>query len=341
MARKKKLVKDLQNIFMEARNVGDDRDARVVTFLHRLLASELPPQSCVQESAAWVIASRFIAYPETGAMVLERTTMGDQAVYSSNTERLACVLVRLRVACAADSGKHEEEAAAVFKQALNLAERLQHPVVAPFTSHAFGLFNGLICAVAKSFVSFVVCPEGLASHGAKLIQVVPEDVERVAGNVLASRCREGVWGTVVEHSGAAMKFRRRTDPAAESRKSPLNTHADRIAAGIEWMSLSIAGRIFRLAFTASYDDSPAVASALTACREFVATRSALFSDIDGTLESLLHAFDKPHLDFIRATARAQMKIAGFTQMAESCDLEVALALAGYCRDHSDNRTHGW
>jgi hypothetical protein len=118
-------------------------------------------------------------------------------------------------------------------------------------------------------------------------------------------------------------------------------YADRIAAGIEWMSLSIAGRIFRLAFTARYDDSPAVASALTACCEFVATRSMLFSDIDGTLESLLHALDKPHLDFIWATARSQMKIAGFTQMVESCDLGVALALAGYCRDHSDNRTHGW
>jgi hypothetical protein len=183
-AHKKKRMKGLQNLFMEAGNVGADRDARVLTFLHRLLASELPPQSCVQESAALVIASRFIAYPETGAIVMERTTMGDQAVYSSNTEHLACILAYLRAACTGGSIQDEEESTSLWNKAVGLAGRLQDPVVAPFTSHAFGLFNGLICAVAKSVVSFVLCPESLASHCAKLVQVVPEDVERVAGNVL-------------------------------------------------------------------------------------------------------------------------------------------------------------
>jgi hypothetical protein len=76
-------------------------------------------------------------------------------------------------------------------------------------------------------------------------------------------------------------------------------YADRVAAGVEWISSSLAERIFRFSFTPKEGGVREFA----ACREFVTPTGKEFDNIDTVLKHLIHAVNTPSLHFIRKSAK--------------------------------------
>jgi hypothetical protein len=355
-AQNKKRWCGAQKIFHEASSVDEISDTRVDKFIRHLQPSSIPPQSRVQEAAAWIITSRFVTYPQTGTIVSERVSVSDLGGSSNIAEDLACILLQLRAVCTGFTAPCEAEAAKEWKQVVELANDLQDPdlsTISTIFTRAITKFNGLICTVARAFVSVALDPEHLAPHSAMLAQVVPEDVGRVVADILASRFGQragaffprggdGAQGSdridttvalnALSHAkgqGSVRGLRGTMRATANVYASSL--YADRVAAGVEWISSSLAERIFRISFTPESRDDRAVA----ACREFVTPTGKEFDNIDTVLKHLIHAVDTPSLHFIRESAKSKQVFAIIQQTAESCDLPAALEHAGIRRNNED------
>jgi hypothetical protein len=347
---RKGMMGSLQRIFTEESSVDEGTDTRVVKFLRHLQPSSLPPQSCIQEAAAWVITSRFVAYPQTGTIVSERVSVSGSGVTSNGAEGLACILLQLRAVCTGVTSPCEEETESLWNEALAIAKGIQEETLTSRVAKAIDMFNGIICAVARAFVSIALDPEHVAPHSTMLAQVVPEDVGRVVADIMASRCGQGVGGTNPRDGDTvqrpkhidttvalnALSYAKGQGSVRELRSTMRTTanvyasslYADRVAAGIEWISSFLAESIFRGSFPTDDDDVSAAARSIASCREFVATTGVDFDDIGTALKCFIQAIDSPSLHFIRESAKSKQVFAVIEQTAASCDIRAALKHAG-------------
>jgi hypothetical protein len=346
-ATKRKRVSHLRSLLQVVRNEEDVRDCRVDTFMDHLLVTSLPTQSSVQNAAAWIIASRFITSYTDGTILSERGVVGRNGGLVSDTERLACILMHLRAVCSHDTNQESPGfASQLWEEAVALAEQLQHSE--GFRTHlnyAFNMFNGLVCAAARSFVSIALDHVHLGQHSAQLAQVVPDDIGRVVADILTTRRDVGARNlhgaassgipidpalalnalSSAKGQGSVRELRHTMRAAAKIYASSL--YAERVAAGVEWIGYAIAGSLFRIAFTSPQGESSVSATALHGCREFVAYSDGL-PRRGVILSSLLHALSTSSISFVRQCASARQVFAIVSQTAETCDLVTALSNAG-------------
>jgi hypothetical protein len=345
-ATKTRRLKALRVILHTMQEAGKVDDTRVDAFIEHLLATSLPTQSPVQNAAAWIIASRFITYKACGTILSERGVVGRKSEFVSETDRLACILMHLRAVCSHNTNQEFSGTSKLWADAVALAETLADlEDSARHLNYAFNMFNGLVCATARSFVSIALDHVHLGQHSAKLAQVVPDDAGRLVANILTARRDVGTRNchgvskynlpidpalaldalSLAKGQGSVRELRNTMRSAAKTYASSL--YAERVAAGVEWMAFAIAGRLFRIAFTSPEDDSSLSATALHGCREFVANSDGL-PRRGVILPSLLRALSDSSLSFVRQSANSRQVFAIVSQTAETCDLVTALTNAG-------------
>jgi hypothetical protein len=342
---KERRIRSTRNLFQGLDDADMERDPWLSDLLCRLLVTNIPRQSTAQDAAAWVITSRFLTYPTSGTIVSERKDTESVGATSTGEERLACILLHLRFLCSGSNLGNVPDTAVLWKEALKLADTLRDPKFADHLSYSFEMFNGLVCAVARSFVSIALDHMHLGRHSAKLSQVLPEDVGRVVADILTARRDRGRTNafsgppitaslalnalSLATGQGSVRELRNTMRTAASIYASSL--YAERVAAGVDWIASSVAGRLFRLSFTSREIDKSLAAEAILACREFVAKEETL-ANCDTILSSLRHAISNPCIPFIRESAMDRQVFAIVSQTAETCDLVTALMDAGVSCD---------